>query len=51
VLRTLRMRPWFGTPLYVSAAAGVVDAQGRLIDADVRARLEQLLRDFAQVIG
>jgi chromate reductase len=51
VLRTLRMRAWFGTPLYVSAAAGMFDAQGRLVDADVRARLGQLLKDFAQVIG
>jgi NAD(P)H-dependent FMN reductase len=51
VLRTLRMRAWFGAPLYVSAAASVFDAEGRLVDADVRARLAQLLNDFAQVIG
>jgi NAD(P)H-dependent FMN reductase len=51
VLRTLRMRPWFGAPLYVSAAASVFDAQGRLIDADVRTHLEQLLRDFVQAIA
>jgi chromate reductase, NAD(P)H dehydrogenase (quinone) len=51
VLRTLRMRAWFGAPLYVSAAASVFDAEGRLVDADVRARLAQLLKDFAQVIG
>ena len=51
VLRTLRMRPWFGAPLYVSAAAGVFDGEGRLVDADVRAQLQQLLSDFAQAIG
>jgi NAD(P)H-dependent FMN reductase len=51
VLRTLRMRPWFGTPLYVSAAASVFDIEGRLIDADVRTQLERLLKDFAEAIG
>ena len=51
VLRTLRMRPWFGTPLYVSSAASVFDAQGRLVNAEVRMRLEQLLMDFVQAIG
>jgi NAD(P)H-dependent FMN reductase len=51
VLRTLRMRPWFGAPLYVSAAANVFDGEGRLVDADVRARLQQLLSDFAQAIS
>src|ERR1700729_349848 len=42
VLRTLRMRPWFGAPLYVSGAASVFDGEGRLIDADVRMQLENL---------
>jgi len=51
VLRTLRTRTWFGPPLYVSAAAGVFDADGRLVDAEVRAHLAQLLKEFAQVIG
>ena len=51
VLRTLRMRAWFGPPLYVSATPGVFDAEGRLVDAEVRARLGQLLKDFAQVLG
>jgi NAD(P)H-dependent FMN reductase len=51
VLRTLRMRPWFGAPLYVSGAASVFDAEGRLIDADIRNRLQVLLREFAQAIG
>jgi NAD(P)H-dependent FMN reductase len=51
VLRTLRMRPWFGAPLYVSGAASVFDGEGRLVDADVRMQLEQLLREFARAIG
>jgi len=51
VLRTLRMRPWFGVPLYVSGAASVFDGEGRLVDADVRMQLEQLLREFARAIG
>jgi len=51
VIRTLRMRAWFGAPLYVSAAASVFDAQGHLVDADVRKGLEHLLREFAKVIG
>ena len=51
VLRTLRMRPWFGAPLYVSGAASVFDAEGRLIDADIRNRLQVLLREFAQAIA
>ena len=50
VLRTLRMRPWFGAPLYVSGAASVFDAEGRLIDTDVRNRLQVLLREFAHAI-
>jgi chromate reductase len=51
VLRTLRTRMWFGPPLYVSGAASVFDAEGRLVDADVRARLAQFLKDFAAVLG
>jgi chromate reductase len=51
VLRTLRMRAFFGVPLYVSGAAAVFDAHGHLVDADVRKHLEQLLRDFAQSLG
>jgi chromate reductase len=51
VLRTLRTRTWFGPPLYVSGAASVFDAAGRLVDADVRTRLARLLKDFAAVIG
>src|SRR5450631_4714498 len=51
VLRTLRTRTWFGPPLYVSATPGVFDAEGRLVDADIRKQLQQLLEGFAKVIG
>jgi chromate reductase len=51
VLRTLRMRAWFGPPLYVSAAAGVFDAELKLVDADIRRQLAQLLVQFVQAIG
>ncbi|HEY5103340.1 MAG TPA: NADPH-dependent FMN reductase [Steroidobacteraceae bacterium] len=51
VLRTLRTRTWFGPPLYVSGAASVFDAEGRLTDADLRAKLAQFLQEFALVIG
>jgi chromate reductase len=51
VLRTLRMRAYFGVPLYVSGAADVFDGEGRLIDAGVRTQLEKLLKDFAHTIG
>lgn len=50
VLRTLRMRPWFGVPLYVSAAAGTFDAQGNLVDAELRSRLRDLLANYARAI-
>jgi chromate reductase len=51
VLRTLRTRPWFGPPLYVADAGAVFDAEGRLVDADVRELLEKFLQGFAKVIN
>src|SRR5579872_5886167 len=51
VLRTLRTRPWFGAPLYVSGAAKVFDESGRLIDEDVRRRLGELLEGFVQSVA
>jgi chromate reductase, NAD(P)H dehydrogenase (quinone) len=50
VLRTLRTRPWFGAPLYVSGAAKVFDESGRLVDEGVRRRLAELLDGFVQSI-
>src|ERR1700733_985115 len=43
-------RPSTDAPLYVSGAASVFDAEGRLIDADVRNHLEVLLREFVLAI-
>src|ERR1700722_68953 len=51
VLRTLRTRPWFGPPLYVADAGAVFDAEGHLVDADVRELLEKFLQGFVKVIG
>jgi len=51
VLRTLRTRPWFGAPLYVSGAAKVFDESGRLTDEGVRRRLAELLEGFVQSIA
>ena len=51
VLRTLRTRPWFGPPLYVSNAANVFDDAGELIDTEVRRKLQEFLREFVGVIG
>ncbi|MET0499581.1 MAG: NADPH-dependent FMN reductase [Steroidobacteraceae bacterium] len=51
VLRTLGTRPWFSSPLYVSSAAKVFDAEGRLIDEAVREKLRKYLQGFARFIG
>jgi len=51
VLRTLGTRPWFGSPIYVSQAAKVFDAEGKLIDATVREKLHKYLQGFAEFIG
>ena len=51
VLRTLRTRPWFGAPLYVTEAAKVFDDAGRLIDEGVRRRLAELLEGFVQYVA
>ena len=50
-LRTLGTRPWFSSPLYVSSAAKVFDAEGRLIDDAIRERLRKYLQGFAHFIG
>jgi NAD(P)H-dependent FMN reductase len=50
-LRTLGTRPFFGSPLYVSAAGKVFDEHGTLVDAAIRERLRKYLQGFAQFIG
>ncbi|WP_435104557.1 NADPH-dependent FMN reductase [Arhodomonas sp. AD133] len=51
VLRTLRMRPWFGGRLQVSRAGDVFDDDGRLVDDDVREQLRTFVRGFAEFAG
>jgi hypothetical protein len=45
------MRPWFGSPLYVSDASNVFDASGVLIDSAVRERLTRFIGGFAQFVA
>lgn len=47
VLRTLGTAPWFGQRMLVSRAGAVFDADGRLIDDDVRQRLAAFVAGFA----
>ena len=51
VFRALGMRPWFGTPLYVSAVHKALDDDHRLADPDTRERLQKFLAGFAAFIG
>jgi NAD(P)H-dependent FMN reductase len=50
VLRTLRMRPWFGGRLMVSHAAKVFNEAGELVDETVRGHLRDYLRGFVRFI-
>ena len=47
VLRTLGTAPWFGQRMLVSRAGAVFDADGRLVDDDVRQRLAAFVAGFA----
>lgn len=51
VVRTLGMRPFYGSNLYVSDAAKVFDAEGQLVNADVRALLTKFLEGYAQFLA
>ena len=48
VLRTLGTTPWFGGTLLVASAAKVFDAEGRLTDDAIRARLEAFMKGFVE---
>lgn len=50
VVRTLGMRPFYGSSMYVSEAAKVFDASGTLIDPNVRERLKNFMNGFAQFV-
>ena len=47
VLRTLGTRTWTGKQLYVTGAAQVFDAEGRLTDAKIKQRLLDFVAGFA----
>ncbi len=51
VLRTLGTLAWFGPRVYVSSAATVFDAEGRLVDEAVRRSLTNFLEGFLEFIG
>lgn len=48
VLRTLGTAPWFGGALFVASAAKVFDAEERLVDDAIRARLETFVNGFVE---
>jgi NAD(P)H-dependent FMN reductase len=48
VLRTLGTMPWFGGTLLAAGAAKVFDAEGRLTDEAIRARLETFMKGFVE---
>jgi NAD(P)H-dependent FMN reductase len=51
VLRTLGTQTWFGPRMYVSNAAKVFDADGRLVDEKVRATVAKYLGGFSEFIA
>ena len=51
VLRTLGTRPWFGGRLLVSRAEAVFDANGKLVDEQVREQIAVFVAGFAAFIA
>lgn len=51
VLRTLRVRVWFGGRLMVSRAGGAFDETGNLKDEATRTQLRQFMAGFSEFIG
>lgn len=47
VLRTLGTAPWFEGRLMVARAGSVFDAEGDLVDAEIKKRLERFVAGFA----
>jgi NAD(P)H-dependent FMN reductase len=50
VVRTLGMRPWFGSRLHVSGAGNVFDGAGNLVDEQIRTRLQSFIAGFEEFI-
>ena len=51
IVRTLGMRPFYGSNLYVSEAGKVFDASGKLVDDSVRERLVKFLAGYAEFLA
>ena len=51
VIRTLGMAPWFAGRLAVPHAGKVFDAEGRIIDEQIRARLETFITGYAAFVA
>lgn len=50
VVRTLGMRPWYGSPMYVSDATKVFDSSGAIVDPAIRERVTQFVHGFAEFV-
>ena len=50
VLRTLGTRAWSGKQLYVAGAAQVFDAEGRLVDEQIKTLLTEFMTGFAAFV-
>ena len=50
VLKALRTRPWFGTPMTVSRAHTLFDEDGRLTDDATRERLTGCMQEFTAFV-
>ncbi|HZF16636.1 MAG TPA: NADPH-dependent FMN reductase [Steroidobacteraceae bacterium] len=50
VIRTLRMRPWFGARLMVAHADKVFNEAGALVDEGVRKQLQTFLKGYAEFV-
>lgn len=50
VFRTLGMRPYFGSQLYVAGASKVFDDQGNLVDDTIRELLTKFMGGFADFV-
>ena len=51
VIRTLGMAPWFAGRLAVPNAGKVFDAEGRIIDEQIRTRLETFITGYAAFVS
>jgi NAD(P)H-dependent FMN reductase len=51
VVRTLRMKPWFGGRLLVSHAEQVFDPNGVLVDERVKKQLQGFVNGFAEFVS